>query len=107
LGLPGNPVSAMVVAGLFLVPVLRRLQGASSLRYNRIRARLTHNIASVPGREDYVQVRLVERDGQVWADPVFGKSNLIYTLVKADGMLQVPLDSNGLHEGESVEVELF
>ena len=97
----------MVVAGLFLVPVLRRLQGAISQRYNRIGARLTHNIASVPGREDYVQVRLVERDGQLWADPVFGKSNLIYTLVKADGMLRVPLDSNGLHEGESVEVELF
>jgi molybdopterin molybdotransferase len=106
-GLPGNPVSAMVVAGLFLVPVLRQLQGASPSGYNRVTARLTHNIASVPGREDYVQVRLVERDGQLWADPVFGKSNLIYTLVKADGMLRVPLDSNGLHEGESVQVELF
>jgi molybdopterin molybdotransferase len=70
-------------------------------------ARLTHNIASVPGREDYVQVRLIERDGQLWADPVFGKSNLIYTLVKADGMLRVPLDSNGLHADEWVQVELF
>jgi molybdopterin molybdotransferase len=106
-GLPGNPVSAMVVAGLFLVPVLRKLQGASPSSYNRVRARLTHNIASAPGREDYVQVRLVERDGQLWADPVFGKSNLIYTLVKADGMLRVPLDSNGLHEGEWIQVELF
>ncbi len=107
LGLPGNPVSAMVVAGLFLVPVLRQLQGASPSGYNRVTARLTHNIASMPGREDYVQVRLVERDGQLWADPVFGKSNLIYTLVKADGMLRVPLDSNGLHDGEWVQVELF
>lgn len=107
LGLPGNPVSAMVVAGLFLVPVLRQLQGASPSGHNRVTAKLTHNIASVPGREDYVQVRLVESDGQLWADPVFGKSNLIYTLVKADGMLRVPLDSNGLHEGEWVQVELF
>ncbi len=107
LGLPGNPVSAIVVAGLFLVPVLRQLQGASPSGYNRVMAKLTHNIASVPGREDYVQVRLVERDGQLWADPVFGKSNLIYTLVKADGMLRVPLDSNGLHADEWVQVELF
>ena len=61
----------------------------------------------MPGREDYVPVKLVEREGQLWADPVFGKSNLIYTLVKADGLLRVPLDSNGLHEGESVEVQLF
>jgi molybdopterin molybdotransferase len=106
-GLPGNPVSAMVVASLFLAPVLRRLQGAGLASHNRAQARLAHNVASVPGREDYVQVRLIERDGGLWADPVFGKSNLIYTLVRADGMLRVPLDSNGLHEGEWVQVELF
>jgi len=106
-GLPGNPVSAMVVTGLLVVPVLWRMQGASPPLVRRVRAQLTHNIASVPGREDYVQVRLVERAGQLEADPVFGKSNLIYTLVKADGMLRVPLDSNGLHAGEWVQVELF
>ena len=107
-GLPGNPVSAMVVAGLFVVPVVWRLQGViSPPERRRVTARLAHNIASVPGREDYVSVKLVEREGQLWADPVFGKSNLIYTLVKADGLLRVPLDSNGLHEGESVEVQLF
>ena len=108
IGLPGNPVSAMVVAGLFLVPVVWRLQGVTSPpEHRRVTARLAHNIASASGREDYVQVKLVEREGQLWADPVFGKSNLIYTLVKADGLLRVPLDSNGLHEGESVEVQLF
>ncbi len=107
IGLPGNPVSAMVVAGLFLVPLLWRMQGASQPPVRRVKAQLTHNVASVPGREDYVPVRLSGHDEQRWADPVFGKSNLIYTLVKADGMVRVPLDSNGLHEGEWVEVELF
>jgi molybdopterin molybdotransferase len=106
-GLPGNPVSAMVVAGLFLVPVLWRMQGTTQSPDRHVKAQLAHNIASVPGREDYVQVKLIEREGRLWADPVFGKSNLIYTLVKADGMLRVPLDSNGLHEGEWVEVQLF
>ena len=105
---PGYHASAMVVAGLFLVPVVWRLQGVvSPPERRRVTARLAHNIASVPGREDYVSVKLVEREGQLWADPVFGKSNLIYTLVKADGSLHVPLDSNGLHEDEQVEVELF
>jgi len=83
------------------------MQGTSQPPVRRVKARLTHNVASVPGREDYVQVKVIERDGQFWADPVFGKSNLIYTLVKAEGMVCVPLDSNGLHEGEWVEVELF
>ena len=108
LGLPGNPVSAMVVAGLFLVPLLGRMQGmAGAPRRQRLSALLTHNLASVPGREDYVQVKLAEREGQLWAEPVFGKSNLIYTLVKSDGMVCVPLNSNGLYKGETVDVELF
>jgi molybdopterin molybdotransferase len=108
IGLPGNPVSAMVVAGLFLVPLLRRMQGVENPPVRQyVTAKLTHNISSVPGREDYVQVRLVSRDGQLWAEPVFGKSNLIYTLVKSDGMICVPLNANGLHAGETVEVVLF
>ena len=108
LGLPGNPVSAMVVAELFLIPLLRRLQGASAPPARRhIEATLARNISSAPGRHEYVPVRLVEREGQVWAEPVFGKSNLIYTLVKSDGMIRVPLDTNGLHQGSPVEVELF
>jgi molybdopterin molybdotransferase len=98
----------MVVADLLLSPVIWRLQGVAEPPARRsVQARLMHNVASVTGREDYVQVRLVERDGELWADPVFGKSNLIYTLVKADGMLKVPLDIGGMQAGEWVEVRLF
>jgi molybdopterin molybdotransferase len=107
-GLPGNPVSAMVVADLFLTPTLWKMQGlAHPIAHRSIRARLARNVASTPGREDYVQVRLVEREGDVWAEPIFGKSNLIYTLVKADGLLVVPLDANGVQAGEWVEVRMF
>jgi molybdopterin molybdotransferase len=107
-GLPGNPVSAMVVADLFITPTLWRMQGlAQPITHRTIQARLARNVASTSGREDYIQVRLVERDGEVWADPVFGKSNLIYTLVKADGLMIVPLDANGVQEGERVDVQLF
>jgi len=108
IGLPGNPVSAMVVAGLFLAPLLQRMQGIVNPPVRRaVTALLSHNIASVPGRVDYLQVRLIDRDGQLWAEPVFGKSNLIYTLVKSDGMICVPLNVSGLHRGVAVEVELF
>lgn len=108
LGLPGNPVSAMVVAGLFLSSILRRMQGLNKPPFRQqVMAKLTHNISSVPGREDYLQVRLLNRENQLWAEPVFGKSNLIYTLVKSEGMVCVPLNSSGLYKGELVEVELF
>ncbi|MBV9582461.1 MAG: molybdopterin molybdenumtransferase MoeA, partial [Chloroflexi bacterium] len=46
-------------------------------------------------------------DGGLEAVPVFGKSNLIFTLIRADGMLKVPLDAGGLNAGETVEVVLF
>ncbi|HEY4721365.1 MAG TPA: molybdopterin molybdenumtransferase MoeA, partial [Anaerolineae bacterium] len=72
-----------------------------------IKARLSHNVASVPGRVDYIQVRLIEREGEWWAEPVFGKSNLIFTLVKSDGMLIIPIDANGVQAGEIVEVRMF
>lgn len=108
IGLPGNPVSAMVVGDMFITPTLWRLQGCDRPpRPNAVTARLTHNLASVPGRLDYVQVRLDEREGELWAEPVFGKSNLIYTLVKSDGMMVIPLDANGIQAGNLVEVRLF
>jgi molybdopterin molybdotransferase len=107
-GLPGNPVSAMVVGDLFITPTLWQLQGCvQPPRQQQVRARLSHNLASVPGRVDYIQVKLLERDGELWAEPVFGKSNLIYTLVKSDGMLIIPSDANGIAADEWVEVRLF
>jgi molybdopterin molybdotransferase len=108
LGLPGNPVSAMVIADLFVVPTLYRMQGCLNPPAGRSTlARLTHNLPSQAGRVDYVPARLVTRDGELWAEPVFGKSNQIFTLVFADGMVVIPRDANGLSAGERVRVRLF
>ena len=49
----------------------------------------------------------MERDGAALAAPVFGKSNLIYTLVNADGVVRVPSESGGLYAGETVNVRMF
>jgi len=107
-GLPGNPVSCMVTYDLFVAPTLARLSGATSPPRMSVTARLTRNIASATGREDYIQVRLERRpDGGLDAVPVFGKSNLIFTLIRADGMLKIPLDAGGLPAGAQVEVVLF
>ena len=107
-GLPGNPVSAMIVFDLFVRPSIAWLSGcAAPPEPPTARATLTRDVASAPGREDYVPARLVERDGKRYAEPVFGKSNLIYTLVRADGLLRVPLDAGGLYAGAEVEVRLL
>jgi molybdopterin molybdotransferase len=108
-GLPGNPVSAMIVFDLLVRPIVFLLGGYSHPTPplpQTVNARLLRDIASASGREDYVQVRLVQGEGGLCADPVFGKSNLIYTLIRADGTVKVPLDRSGLYAGEEVAVLL-
>ena len=108
-GLPGNPVSAMIVFDLLVRPLLYHLcGGVAPAEPGSLVARLSRDIASAPGREDYVPVRLgKDGDGTITAEPVFGKSNLIFTLVGADGQVQVPLDRSGLYAGEEVPVRRF
>ena len=107
-GLPGNPVSAVVVFNLLVRPTIYALCGCSAPpEPTTVRAKLTRDVASLTGREDHVQVRLVHTDGHLCAEPVFGKSNLVYTLIRADGSVTVPLDAGGLYAGEEVEVRLY
>ena len=108
LGLPGNPVSAMIQFDMFGVPAIYRLQGLQARpRRGNVWARLAQNLASETGREDYVPARLEDGEEALTAVPVFGKSNLIYTLVNADGLIKVPLNKGGVPAGEWVEVRLF
>jgi molybdopterin molybdotransferase len=107
IGLPGNPVSALVMFMLFGIPVIAHLLGAGLPLQAWVPVRLAANVPSAAGREDYVPVRLLDRDGEQWAEPLYGKSNLIFTLVGADGLLQVPLNATGLREGAWGKVVLF
>lgn len=112
IGLPGNPVSALVIASLFVVPVVETLQGLKRSRQKAsIKAQLSLNLSSQAGREDWVPVHLLPGDQAAsvsfQADPVFGKSNLIFTLVRADGLIRIPPDATGLNTGEVVDVYLF
>jgi len=107
IGLPGNPVSALVIARLFVLPVIERLSG---LRFRRPRpcvsARLALNVSSQAGREDWVAVQLSPGENGWQAEPVFAKSNLIFSLVRSDGLIRVPPDATGLSAGEIVTVFL-
>jgi molybdopterin molybdotransferase len=109
LGLPGHPVSAMVIFHLFGKPILKILSGVSDGMELRMRwiAKAGRNIPSVAGREDYVRVTFEEKDGALWAYPVFGKSGAISHLAYADGLLRIDIDDEGLEEGEEAEVILI
>jgi molybdopterin molybdotransferase len=107
-GLPGNPVSAMIVFRILVRPTLYALMGCTQMPQPKtVQARLTKNVPSLTGREDHVQVRLSHTENEWRAEPVFGKSNLIYTLIRADGVVVVPLDKGGLYAGEEVPVHIY
>ncbi|MCL4531018.1 MAG: molybdopterin molybdotransferase MoeA [Chloroflexi bacterium] len=108
IGLPGNPVSALVNGYLFVVPVIEKLLGALPKPQATVIARLTVNLPSQAGREDWWPVKLSRMENGEWmGEPIFGKSNLIFTLAAADGLLQIPPDATGLSAGEMVEVFLI
>ncbi len=115
IGLPGNPVSALVIAGLFVAPVIEKLLGAKPKPRASLLAKLTVNLPSQAGREDWVAVKLVVNgewgmvNGAVryLAEPVFGKSNLVFSLAAADGLVRIPPDATGVSAGEEVEVVLM
>jgi molybdopterin molybdotransferase len=108
IGLPGNPVSALVVAGLFVLPVLRRALGIQEKDWTAtIAATLSENVASLSGRTDYLPISLRFSEDALLADPVYGRSNLIFTLVRADGFVIIPTDSTGIEQGTKVEVVPF
>ncbi|HEY0382530.1 MAG TPA: gephyrin-like molybdotransferase Glp [Candidatus Elarobacter sp.] len=109
-GLPGNPASALVVAWRIVRPLVRLLGGEhvddDGLGDEReTSAVLDVPLPSRPGREDFVPCTLArDAGGALHATPVFGASNLIFTLIRADALIAVPLDRSGLAAGETVRV---
>lgn len=102
IGLPGHPASAIIAFKVMVEPLI----GDDEQRYNLF-ARLTRNLASAAGRDDFVRVRLI-RDNDEWlAEPLLGKSGLLNTLVGAQGMVQITAAKQGLQAGELVEVVLL
>jgi molybdopterin molybdotransferase len=108
-GLPGHAASSMVVFSRVVRPFLRHMAGAAApaAGEQRIPARLSRNLASAQGRTDFVRVRLVRRDTGWWAEPVLGKSGLLNAMVRSDGVIEIPKNTEGLAEGAGVDVIVF
>ncbi len=111
-GLPGHPAAVSVCFETFIEPLLKRISGEKR-RKNRlpsgrtVKAFFGRNLSSSTGREDHIRVAIELKDNGLWARPILGKSGLIRTLVDADGTVVIPLNKNGIYEGETVVVNLF
>ncbi len=103
-GLPGHVVSAMVVFSVIVRPFIEHISGLSYRKRFEIPARLTRNVPSVHGRTDYIRVRLFENNGIMYAEPILGKSGLLNTMVKADGLIEIDINTEGLYRDSEVRV---
>lgn len=110
-GLPGHPASAMVAFDLLVAPLLRQAMvpggGKDAFMEYPLRAVITRNLRSAAGREDFIRVKLCQKEGKLYAEPVLGKSGLISTMVRADGLARIAAGKEGVEAGEEVEVKLF
>jgi molybdopterin molybdotransferase len=100
-GLPGHPASAMIVFDVLVRPWLD-----GSVLQPQLdplpKGRLTQNLYSGSGREEFVRTRLIP-DGEGWLlEPVRGKSGLIRTMVLADALVHIRLDTEGIEAGKEV-----
>ncbi|MGE5397200.1 MAG: gephyrin-like molybdotransferase Glp [Chitinophagales bacterium] len=100
-GLPGHPVSALMIFNVLLGPLMSK--GIQNLAG----AVLSDSIASQPGRDDFVRVRLFQEEERMIATPVYGKAGLIRIMSQADGFIHIPYEKQGINKGDPVIVQLF
>jgi molybdopterin molybdotransferase len=108
-GLPGHVTSAMVVFHVVVRPFLEHIGGKNPAHGNTrsCYARLNRNLSSKQGRVDFIRVKLHHENGTLSAEPVLGKSGLIHTMTKADGLVRIDKNTEGMDKGTIVEVDLL
>ncbi|CCO22362.1 gephyrin-like molybdotransferase Glp [Maridesulfovibrio hydrothermalis] len=112
LGLPGQVTSVQVVMLSLVMPFIRHIMGQknafSTAARPLVQAELGRNAPSKQGREDYVRMKLIQRENEIpLAQPVYGKSGLLKTMVQADGLMIIPADTEGLYAGDTVSIWLI
>jgi putative molybdopterin biosynthesis protein len=107
LGLPGYPVSTVLTAEIFLRPLVYRLQGRIAQRRPTMTATISRKLLSPIGEDEFVRVTLGQVGDRVIATPLTRGAGVVMSLVRADGLVQIPRFSEGVHAGAEVTVELL
>lgn len=107
IGLPGYPVSAVVICQQILRPLIAHFLGRPAEEPQKVKAVLPRKIPSRLGLEEFVRVSLGKVRDRVIVNPLNRGAGVITTMVKADGVLRIPPPDEGLNAGQEVEVELL
>lgn len=107
IGIPGYPVSAIVIAREILQPAIRKLLGAPVPTRAKVSATVTKKIPSHLGLEEFVRVNLGRVEEKTIAVPLGRGAGVITSMVHADGLMRIPSLSEGVNAGEEMEVEIL
>jgi molybdopterin molybdotransferase len=107
-GLPGNPVSSMVVFGQYVRPLLLKMQGANSIFREQLTAICDQEIVKPAGRREFMRAAVEWRDGRYHARLAGPQgSGILTSMVRANGFVILPEESVHVMPADAVTVELF
>jgi molybdopterin molybdotransferase len=107
-GLPGNPVSSMVVCDQYVRPLLLAMQGAANMFRVQVTAHSNQGIRKQAGRTEFLRAKVKWQDGAYQAVLTGPQgSGILTSMVQAEGLMILPEECEGVKVGDMVEVELF
>jgi putative molybdopterin biosynthesis protein len=107
LGIPGYPVSAYLTFQLFAKPLIYRWKGLEVEEPEILRAKISRQVASTLGSEEFLRVKIGKVGNNFIATPVSRGAGMLMSLVRADGFVRIPAMSEGIGAGTEVNVELI
>lgn len=104
IGLPGHPAAALMIFEQVLIRIWHDITGQCEAR--TVRARITSNVQSAPGRRTFQLVMLREAD-VIEAVPLFARSGMISPMTRADGYFEMSENQEGVKAGDPVDIHLW
>lgn len=106
-GVPGYPVSGIIVLDKLIKPVLEHISGIQAAKPKKASAVLTRRLVSSLKYKEFIRVKLGAVDDKLIAIPLNRGAGVVTSFVRADGILEIPQNSEGTEAGSEVEVELL
>ncbi|WP_031517956.1 molybdopterin biosynthesis protein [Desulfofalx alkaliphila] len=106
-GVPGYPVSAVLACELFVKPLVCKKLGVAPYRRPEIPATVSRKVVTPLGVEEFIRVKLGRVGEKTIATPISRGAGMIMSMVRADGILRVPRNTEGYQAGERVPIELL
>ena len=107
LGVPGYPVSGILVLREILLPLMEHLTGRVPAQSRCVEATLSRSVMSGLKYKEFVRVRMGYVGGRLIASPLNRGSGVVTSFAKADGIMVVPQGTEGYEAGQTVQVQLL